>query len=166
MAAQNNTTTLLHLTPSEAVADALYRACLAIDTDDRTLFDSAWIQSSDKEGPNAPTFSVVGGKSSVGNKAIRQQLFDTVGPMDTHHMISNVRVNFKGEEGGEEVAEMTAYAHAMHHRAGEGMQPDKKGLLGGTIYELELVKDGEVWRMKKWVNRIVWVDGDMSVMGR
>ena len=143
------------LTPREAVADALYRAILGLDTNDSKLFGSAWMK-------NGPTFERDSGVLD-GMEAINKDLFMPLSQMDTHHTIGNVRVDIK-DDGS--TAYMTASALAQHHRRGEGMDPTKKGLLGGTTYLIDLVKDGDdgLWKMKKWVLKINWCDGDLSVV--
>ena len=146
---------LTSLTPREAAIDALSRAIIGLDTKDQALFESAWSKDS-------PCFQR-GDTVLEGMEQINKHLYETISRMETHHTISNCRVDLK-EDG--ETAHMTTYALAQHHRAGEGMDPTKKGLLGGTTYFIDLVKEGDEgsWKMKKWVLQINWCDGDLSVV--
>lgn len=150
-----NPITLTNLSPREAVVDALYRAVLGLDTNDAAMFESAWAK-------DKPTF-VRGDTVWEGMETINKNLFDLVASMDTHHTVSNIRVDMK--EGGS-TASMTTYTLAQHHRAGEGMDPTKKGLMGGTTYFVDLVKDSGdgLWKMKKWELKLNWCDGDISVI--
>jgi hypothetical protein len=59
---------------------------------------------------------------------------------------------------------MTAYAQAQHYRKGEGIQTDAKNLLSGSMYFLDLVKEGELWKIKKWDMKLTWLQGDASIV--
>lgn len=150
-----NPITLTNLTPREAVVDALYRAVEGLDSNDAAMFESAWAKDN-------PCF-VRGDTVWEGMENINKNLFSLVSTMDTHHTIGNARVVIK-EDGN--TAYMTTYALAQHHRGGEGMDPTKKGLLGGTTYYVDLVKDSDdgLWKMKKWALKLNWCDGDLSVV--
>ncbi|KIW09831.1 hypothetical protein PV08_11932 [Exophiala spinifera] len=149
------TTTLPHSLPNlaarEAVVDALYRAVQGIDTNDHALFKSAITDDATMELP---------GVASIGGEGI-MKMFAGVGPMDTTHAISNVRVNL---EQGASTATMTAYAVAQHFKAGEGADATSPNLLAGAIYTLTLVEDGGLWKVKKWVADFKWRQGDPSIM--
>lgn len=148
--------TLPGLTDREAVADALYRAVIGIDTNDRALWDSAWVKTGDG-------CCVMNGTEIKG--ADLDKIFENVGPMDTTHHVSNVRVNLAENADN---ATATAYGLHQHYRQGEGAQPGAKNLLVGGRYNCELIKDHEsgLWRMKKWIFDIVWRNGDSAVMQR
>jgi hypothetical protein len=36
--------------------------------------------------------------------------------------------------------------------------------MSGGLYACDVVKDGDLWKLKTWKANIVWVEGDMSVM--
>lgn len=147
---------LTALTPREGVADALYRAVIGLDTNDAAMFESAWDKTNAR-------FERSTGAPLVGMDAINKELFGLVSTMETHHTIGTLRVDIK-DDG--KTAYMTCYALAQHHRAGEGADPTKKGLLGGTTYFVDLVKDDQdgLWKMTKWVLQLNWSDGDISVI--
>ena len=155
-----HTLSLKSLTPSEAVADALHRAILGLDTNDSTLFESAWDKDEacfDRDG------TVLDGWD-----AISEHLYQTVSKLESHHTIGNIRVDLKDDE----TAHMTAYTIARHDRVGEATDPTKKGLVGGSIYSIDLVKDKGspsgpdrgLWKMRKWAMKICWVEGNVSVV--
>ncbi|KAL6243088.1 hypothetical protein RBB50_010188 [Rhinocladiella similis] len=139
------------LTTRESVVDALYRVVQGIDTNDRALFQSATTEDVTMEMP---------GVGSISGEGI-EKMFTGVGPMDTTHAISNVRVNV---EEGASTATLTAYAVAQHFKAGEGFDPTSPNLLAGAIYTLTLVNDGGLWKVKKWVADFKWRQGDPSIM--
>lgn len=148
-------TTLANLSQRDAIADALYRVVIGIDTNDKALFNSGFIS-------NDVVFEMNGNRME-GLDVIHENMFSNVGPLDTTHFISNVRVDAKE---GAETASMTAYALAQHYKPGEGMMPDTKRLLSGSMYWIDVVKDGEsgLWKVKSWIMKIIWVEGDMSIV--
>jgi hypothetical protein len=143
-------------TTAAAISDALLRVLIGLDTNDRKLYESAWIT-----GGNPDQLFEMGGKSTNIN-----DLFNFIGPVDTQHLISNVRVNV--EDGNTDEASVTAYAWAQHHRPGEGVQPDSKHLTSGSRYFVDVVRDSAdgLWKIKKWVMTVVWLDGDRSIVGQ
>lgn len=147
-------TTLPSLRDREAIPDALYRCVLGIDTDDKTLFDSAFTQDA--------SFDFNGSVMS-GLDAIHTGMFDNVSKLDTTHFVSNVRVNFRD---GVSTASMTASALAQHFRPGQGNEAGATRLTSGSLYFIDLVKDNEdgAWRVKHWTMKLVWTEGDWGVM--
>jgi hypothetical protein len=145
---------LTSLTESEAVADALYRAIIGFDSNDVSIFNSAFLADAAFE---------MSGNLIDGRDAIRTQLLDRVGPMDTTHIVSNVRVDVKD---GASTASLTANAMAQHCPPGKGGEPDGLYLLTGAMYFIDLVKDESdgLWKVKKWAMRIIWRQGDRAVM--
>jgi hypothetical protein len=103
------------------------------------------------------------GQAIQGLDKVRSQLLDFVGPMDTTHMIRNVRIDVKE---GAETARLNCYALAQHCLPGEGMVPDGKKYLAASEYWVETVKEGKEWRIKSWDMKIIWTQGDASVMQR
>lgn len=146
---------LTSLTPREAIADAFYRCTIGLDINDKELFESAWIK-----GPDA-TFDM-DGSVTKGTDAL-SNLLAFIGPLDTTHLITNVRVDVKE---GADTAYMTCAALAQHYRAGEGTDPNAKRLMSGSRSIIDLVKDSNdgLWPMKKWTIKMVWTEGDMSIV--
>lgn len=143
------------ITEREAVADALYRAVHAFDDNDVALFNSAMCEDVDFK-MNENVFS--------GRDAIKTQILDFVGPKDTTHMISNVRVDLKP---GDKTATLSAYAQAQHCHPGQGCDTSSPKYMSGSRYHLNLVKNEEkVWKIKEWNMQIIWLEGDQSVLLR
>jgi hypothetical protein len=147
---------LTSLTEREAITDALYRAVIGVDSNDALLFNSAF-------GEDAVFH--MNGHIINGLDAARAQLLDFVGPMDTTHMISNVRVDIKEKAS---TASLTAYALAQHCPPGRGRETGGPKYLAAGEYFVDLVKnesDG-VWKIEKWEMKSIWSQGDASVMQR
>jgi len=147
---------LSSLSKREAIIDAVYRGVLGLDTNDVALFKSAWVQEQDI------TFDL-NGAVITGWDAIDENVMRLVGPMDTTHTITNVRVDVKD---GVDTAVATTHATAQHFRPGEGGDPASKGLLAGALYNVDLVEDKKdgLWKVKHWAVKVVWFDGDMSIL--
>ena len=145
---------LTSLTEREAIADALYRTVIGFDSNDVSIFNSAW---------RAEAVFDLSGRVVNGLDAIRTQVLDRVGPMDTTHMISNVRVDVKD---GASIASLTAYALAQHCPPGKGAEPGGLKYLTASTYALDLVEDESdgLWKIEKFVMKIIWTQGDRSVM--
>ena len=145
------------LTTREAIADSLYRGVQGIDTNDLPLFLSACIPLKDF------TFTMDGAEMR-GEEDIMDKIFNFVGPMDTTHTISNIRIDVDGDDATE--ASMTAYAVAQHYRKGDGPDPSAERLMAGAMYDVALIKDKTdgLWKMTNWGLKLIWRDGNGEVM--
>lgn len=145
---------LTSLTEREAVTDTLYRILNAFDTYDLSLLESSFLGSE-------VSFEMNGNAMSF--ETMKTQVFDKAGPMDTSHTVSNVRVDLKD---GASTAALTATALAQHCPPGKGMEVDGPKYLGASMYFLDLVKDESegLWKVKKFAMKVIWVQGDPSVM--
>ncbi|KAK9233732.1 SnoaL-like domain-containing protein [Lipomyces kononenkoae] len=133
---------LTGLTTREAIADALYRGVLGLDTNDFAMFKSALVEGKD-------TCFDLNGTILNGMDEINYKIFNFIGPLDTTHTVSNIRVDVKD---GEDTASMTAYAVAQHYKPGEGCAPAARRLLTGGLYFIDLVRDSSdaLWKIRKW----------------
>ena len=132
--------TLPGFSTREAITDALSRVIPALDTNNPHLFKSAWV-------PVSASFIMNGNTMGL------DDIFTLIGPLETTHSINNVRVDVKADAS----AHMTASALANHFRPGEGVDTEKKGCMGGSLYEADVVREGAMWRIKKWAMRVVLV---------
>ncbi|SCU89906.1 LANO_0D06854g1_1 [Lachancea nothofagi CBS 11611] len=142
------------LTTREEIVDVVYRVCLALDSNDKALWESAWARS--------PDITLdIGGNVSTGLEKINAG-FDSIGPMDTQHLVSSVRVDVKD---GSDKAHVTANALAQHFRAGQGQVPNADHLLVGSTYDIQIVKQADgAWKLKTWVLKVTWTEGTWDVM--
>lgn len=143
---------LTGLTDREAIADCLYRAVLSFDTSSESLLHSAVTSDFSAE---------MAGQSSKGIPEFKEKVFDRVKELDTTHFLSNMRVSV---ESGATTAKATCSAWAQHIRAGKGLEAGPNKFTSGGLYECDVVKVDDLWKIKSWKAHIVWVDGDRSVM--
>ncbi|SCU92478.1 LAME_0H00122g1_1 [Lachancea meyersii CBS 8951] len=145
---------LTGLTVREEIADTIARACLGLDRNDKHLYDSAW--ASDPEISINLNGNVLNGPEGI------KQCFEAIGPMDSHHFVSGIRVDVEEDAN---VASLTSNAMAKHYRAGEGLVPNAEYLLAGTAYDIRVVKETSGhWKMKSWIIKVIWAEGNWDVM--
>ncbi|CAG7947177.1 unnamed protein product [Penicillium nalgiovense] len=142
------------LSGRDAIADALYRCVLGLDTNDLALFDSSFT-------PTA-TFSI-NGKVSLGLPAIHTDCFDVIKTLDTTHFVTNIRINI-ADSGVKAAA--TASAIAQHYPGGKGNEASVPSLLAGAQYYAELVKDegSALWKIETFRAVTPWSEGDWGVI--
>lgn len=151
---------LASLTPREAITDALYRAIIGFDQNDIPSFESAFI------GENV-TFELDAGENEQMKveslSIIRDVVLAQVGPMDTTHSISNVRVDIKD---GADSASLTCNVLAQHCPPGKGKDPNGPKYLVAGEYSIDLLEDKTegLWKIKKWVLKVIWRQGDASII--
>ena len=146
------------LTTREQISDVLTRACLALDLNDRSMWESTWDLNSSAD----LTFSI-NGKLTQGLDAINKNVFTHAGHMDTLHLLTNVRIDV---QEGASTARVTAYGLNQHHRPGQAMVLGSDHLLAGAMYDTEMVKDaasGE-WKLRSWKLTTKWAQGTWAVM--
>ncbi|KAI0423770.1 hypothetical protein F5Y09DRAFT_180799 [Xylaria sp. FL1042] len=139
------------LTDHEAIADALYRFVLAFDHADETLLLSAITPDFSGEMP---------GSSAKGVAEFKAAVFDRVSKLDTTHFLSNIRVSIQSAT----TAQATCSALAQHVRPGKGFEAGPNKFTSGAMYLCDMVKVGELWKINKLGAKIIWVDGDPTVM--
>ena len=144
------------LNTREAITDVLYRCIAAWDHNDRELLKSSMLEDA--------TFSISGQGSITGIDTIIEGSLNRVGPLDTLHQITNIRIDVKE---GASTASLLANAVAHHYRTGEGVDSASQGLVSGGFYNVDLVKDSNdgSWKIKQFELKLVWTQGDRSVMG-
>ncbi|KAH8886310.1 hypothetical protein GQ53DRAFT_750802 [Thozetella sp. PMI_491] len=146
------------LSPRDAIVDALSRALVGCDNHDAELFNSAW-------AGEEVSFEILGGEKKVlpNLNTIRTHVLDRVGPMDTTHSISNIRVTAK--DGADDTATITATSMAQHCPPGRGKEPDGPKYMVAGEYSADVVKMDGIWKLKKCALKVIWTQGDPSVMG-
>ena len=87
-------------------------------------------------------------------------LIAAVGPLDTSHSITNLRVTVHGD-----TATARCYAMAQHFPPGEGSRPDKtRHALMMNRYTAELVRCPDLWRIARLTIDNAWFEGDPTVL--
>ena len=59
---------------------------------------------------------------------------------------------------------MTCHAVAYHVRPDDALKKEDTSYTVGSLYSLDLVKDGGEWKIKKWAITIQWTTGDVGVL--
>ncbi|KIM93648.1 hypothetical protein OIDMADRAFT_137385 [Oidiodendron maius Zn] len=143
------------LSTREEITDLVVRACLGFDSNDKPLWESVWAESPD-------IIFEINGNVMKGIDEMNKNCFDIVGPMDTQHLISSIRIDVKD---GADTAHMTANALAQHYHKGQGQVPDAEHMLAGSTYIIHAVKEyNGLWKIKSWVLKIIWTQGSWAVM--
>lgn len=137
------------------VIDALYRFGLGQDLHDRTLFASAF--TSDAELDFRPAAEKCG--LPIPLMTGRDMIVDTIlagfERVDTTHVVTNPRVRLAGD-----TAQLTAIVQAQHLPSDHH---DRHALLNNR-YDVDLVRDGTRWVMRRVHIDNVWFTGDPKVI--
>ena len=143
------------LTPREAVADALHRCTLGIDSNNRDLLESGCLKSED--------MTITIGPATISGWTAIDEFFLTVFGLVTTHVTSNIRVSL---EDGADTASMTAHVVAYHVRPDDALKPEDTSYTVASLYDIDLVKDGDdgLWKIKRWDLKILWTTGDKAVL--
>lgn len=149
-----------HLTIHEAVCDALLRMGQGIDDNNPELLASAFTVDAvcDMTASSflSPHFGLLSGRD-----AIVAMTSHSVCRMDTTHMLQNFRTTVSADGGS---AHLTCYVLAHHWRPGHGRSYAFAGCFTmGNRFECELVLEGGLWRMKTFIIRPQWTEGDFGV---
>jgi hypothetical protein len=147
--------TLTALSPREAVADALHRTLLGIDSNNRDLFESGCLKNESLTVVAGPF--VMNGWAAMNDSFLK--LFDLV----TTHITSNIRVELKD---GADTASLTAHALSYHVRPDDALKPEDTSYTASSLYFIDLVKDSNdgLWKIKKWEIKVLWTTGDSAIV--
>lgn len=147
--------TLTALSPREAVADALYRCVLGIDSNNRDLFESGCLKNE--------SMIVVAGPFTIEGWTAISDFFLKLFGLVTTHITSNIRIELKD---GADTASMTAHAIAYHVSPDDALKLEDTSYTASCLYFIDLVKDSNngLWKIKKWEIKILWTTGDRAVL--
>jgi hypothetical protein len=148
-----NSITLTALSPREAVADALHRCVLGIDSNNQDLFESGCLKNE--------SMTIVAGPITIEGWTAISEFFLRVFVLVTTHVISNIRVELK-----DDTASMTAHVLAYHVRPDDALKPEDTSYTASCLYFIDLVKDSNdgLWKIKKWEIKIQWTTGDRAIL--
>jgi len=138
-----------------AVVEALYRFAAGIDLSDKDLLASAFTE--DAVSDFRPAAAKAGFEYPVleGRELIVAALSDALSLIDTTHSVSNPRVSIDGD-----VARLDALVEAQHVPQND----HSRHYLMKNRYDVELVRQGEVWRIRHVTVDNVWRTGDPAVL--
>ncbi len=134
------------------VTDALHRFGLGQDLCDRELFASAF--SADAELDFRPAADRWGARPPL--MTGRDTIVDTIlamftGRVDTSHVVTNPRIVIEGD-----TARLTAIVEAQHL-----LTADRAAhALLKNLYDVDLVRDGRRWVVRRMVIDNIWYAGD------
>lgn len=138
-----------------AVVETLYRFAAGIDLRDNNLLASAFAE--DAVSDFRPAAAKAGFEYPVleGRGTIVAALSGSLGQVDTTHSVSNPRVSIDGDN-----AHLDALVEAQHV-----LQNDhSRHYLMKNRYDVEMVRQGEVWLIKRVTVDNVWRTGDPAVL--
>ncbi|RXG31836.1 nuclear transport factor 2 family protein [Leeuwenhoekiella marinoflava] len=138
-----------------AVMDALYRFAAGIDQRDKDLLMSAFAE--DAISDFRPAGKKAGFEYPVleGRETIVSALRGSLTNLDTTHSVSNPRVKIDGNK-----ATLDALVEAQHVPSND---PTRHYLMKNQ-YEIEMIKQDELWVIKHVVIDNVWRTGDPNVL--
>ncbi len=141
------------------IAETMYRYAFGLDHGDPDSLASTFTEDAVLD------FSAGGTKLGLdfpvlnGREAIVQTLIAIIGPLDTSHTLSNIQVEVTGD-----TATLHAYMAAMHFPPGHGPKASGDFALLMNRYDVELVRDGLKWRMKRVMIDTAWAQGDPGIL--
>lgn len=143
-----------------AITDALHRYTAGLDHGDADLLASSLTE--DAMVDLTPATSKIGLDFPVlkPRDTIVGALIPAVGPLDTSHVISNIRTAVHGD-----TAHVNCYALAQHYLPQEGPKPDRtRHALMMNHYDADLRREGSTWRISRLTIDNAWFEGDESVL--
>ncbi|MFG2848457.1 nuclear transport factor 2 family protein [Kitasatospora sp. NPDC048296] len=138
------------------ITDALYRFGLGQDLKDKQLFASAF--AADAELDFRPAAAKWGAEPPL--MSGRDTIVDTIlgmftGRVDTTHQVTNPRITIDGD-----TARLTALVEAQHLLIAD---PAEHALLKNP-YDVELVRDGDRWVIRRLRIDNTWFTGDPTAI--
>lgn len=149
-----------NLTDREAAIDAIIRFVNSLDFGDPDLLSSCLTEDTIMD---LTPFTNVGMNYQPihGASAVNNTLMKAVGKsLDTTHTATNIRCTVT-----DDAADLTCCVLAQHFRLGEGPSAEFQDYyMFGNQYTAEIVRDGELWKVKKLVITPAWTMGKPEVM--
>ena len=138
-----------------AVVEALYRFAAGIDLRDRALLASALAE--DAVSDFRPAAAKAGFEYPVleGREIIVAALSESLSRLDTTHTVSNPRVSIDGPK-----AHLEALVEAQHLPQND----HSRHYLMKNRYDIELVKQDDLWLIQRLTVDNVWITGDPTVL--
>lgn len=138
-----------------AVVEALYRFAAGIDLRDKDLLASAL--AADAVSDFRPAAAKAGFEYPVleGRDNIVAALSSGLSLLDTSHSVSNPRVTIAGDN-----AHLEALVEAQHVPRND---PSRHYLMKNR-YDVDLVREGDVWLIQRTTVDNVWRSGDPTVL--
>lgn len=152
--------TLQLIADRAAIADTVHRYAAGLDFGDAELLTSSLTE--DATVDLTPATAKIGLDFPVlaPRETVVGVLIPAVGPLDTSHVISNIRTAVDGD-----TANVQCYAMAQHFPPGEGPRPERtRQALMMNRYDADLVRDDKIWRIRRLTIDSAWFSGDPTVL--
>jgi hypothetical protein len=142
-----------------AITDTLHRFAAGLDLGDAELYASALTEDVTIDMTPASKIGLDFTVLTPRDVVLRIGM-DTVGRMDSSHILSNIRTTIDGD-----TAQAQCYAQAEHYPPTQGPDPDATAhALMMNYYNVTLVRDGDRWRIKHLTIDNLWFRGDVQVL--
>jgi hypothetical protein len=167
--------TIRDLTDRTEIAETFYRYAAGLDLGDAALLESALTDDAVIDLTAATTKLGLDFPVLTPREVAVGALIGAVGPLDTSHSITNLRVELAGD-----TAIVRCHAEADHYLPGEGPQPARtRHARMMARYDAELARDGQPgdshsgdgqpgggqhWRIRRLLIDCAWFDGDPQVL--
>jgi len=138
-----------------AVMDALYRYAAGIDLRQREVLASSLASDATIDFRAAAAKAGFEYPVLEGRDTIVSALSGSLKSLDTTHTVSNPRIVLNGDR-----AHLEALVEAQHLPADD----HSRHYMMKNRYDVELVRDGDVWVMHRLLIDNVWRDGDLTVL--
>lgn len=138
-----------------AAIETLYRFAAGIDLNDRDLLASAFAADAVSDFRAAAAKAGFEYPVLQGREVIVAALSDSLSQIDTTHSVSNPRVCIDGDS-----ARLEAIVEAQHLPRGD----HSRHYLMKNRYDVELVRQHEVWVIQRVTVDNVWRTGDPGVL--
>jgi len=138
-----------------AIIDALYRFAAGIDLRDSDLLSSSL--AADAISDFGPAGKKAGFEFPVlqGRENIVAMLRGALSEIDTSHSVSNPRVSLNGDH-----AALDALVEAQHLPSDD----HTRHFLMKNRYDVELIRQDEVWVIQRYTVDNIWKSGDPTVL--
>ncbi|MFI2363406.1 nuclear transport factor 2 family protein [Promicromonospora sp. NPDC019610] len=155
MSVTDSTTSPTATADKLAVVETLYRYAAGLDLRDRALLASAFAE--DAVADFRPAMTKAGFDYPVveGGESITTALAESLGHLDTTHTVSNPRVSLDGD-----TAHLDVLLACQHLPRGD----HSRHVLMTNRYDVELVRRGDVWLIRRFTVDNVWTEGDVTVL--
>lgn len=152
---ENQMKTINETADKLAVIDALYRFAAGIDQRDKNLLTSAF--AADAISDFRPAGKKAGFEYPVleGRETIISALSGSLTNLETTHSVSNPRVMINGNK-----ATLDALVEAQHVPSND----HTRHYLMKNRYEIEMIRQNELWVIQHVVIDNIWRTGDPSVL--
>jgi hypothetical protein len=141
------------------VADALHRFAFGLDHGDADSLASALAEDCILDFRPADKKLRLNIPLITGRQAILDSILPLIGPLDTSHTATNLRIEISGDS-----ATLSAYVMSQHFMPRQGSLRGAENALLMNRYDCELARDGQKWRFKRITINNAWSQGDPEII--